>query len=338
MNAPRMELSELVARVDLPALVDRYAGQGRHSGAGWLYSCPSPDHPDRHPSFSVRQDRQGKWWWRCHSQCGTGGDALDLLEWLEHIPTAEAARRLRDFLGMPDDYTSPLPRKNHTPPPPPEPVVDTSTTAPPEVAARILTDYLRARSWPAEVVELFGLEVVLDDMGRPRIRHPFYAPTPAGPTVEWWQDRAWPKGEPKWKAPTGAGHRILHNLCALEDDDLRGVVICEGPADTITATLALTELGADHRLCAVGVPGGTWQSEWADYFTDLEVVVATDADSTGENLAQKVAADLAGIAYRVTRWRPREANDLTDYCRTHGRQALAEFLGTTLVDRSGLFS
>lgn len=338
MNTPRMDLSELVARVDLPALVERYAGQGRHSGGGWLYSCPSLDHPDRHPSFSVRQDRQGKWWWRCHSQCGAGGDALDLLKWLEHVTTAEAARRLRDFLGMPDDFTSPLPAKKPTPPTSPEPMVDTSTPAPPEIADRILAAYCASRSWPAEVADLFGLEVVLDAHGRPRIRHPFYAPTPAGTVVEWWQDRAWPSGEPKWKAPSGTGHRILHNLCALENENLRGVVICEGPADTITATLALAELEDTSGLCAVGVPGAHWQSEWADYFTGLEVVLATDADPAGEELASQVAADLAGIAARVSRWRPREENDLTDYCRQHGRQALAGFLGSTFLDREGLFA
>jgi len=326
MNAPRMELSELVARVDLPALVERYAGHGRHSGGGWLYCCPHPDHPDRHPSFSVRQDRSGKWWWRCHSQCGEGGDALDLLKWLEHLTTTDAAGRLRDFLGMPADYGSPLPAKKAAPPAPRPPLPEITQTLPAETAGRLMADYLAARAWPEEVVQAFELSVVLDPRGRPYIRHPFLVPDSEGQKVETWQDRAWPTGTPKWVAPAGRP-LPLYNVTELELDHITSVVVCEGPADTITASLALA---GSADTASVGVAGaGGWKPEWACLFAGLVVVIATDSDPAGEELAGKVAADLIGTAARVVRVRP-SAGDLTDTARRQGLGAVTALLLSAL--------
>jgi DNA primase len=325
-----MELSELVARVDLAELVERYTGPGRHRAGGWLYSCPAADHPDRNPSFTVRPDRTGKWWWRCHSQCARGGDALDLLVWLEGQSIAEAAATLRTITGTADEWKPSAPRKP-TPAPRPLAPLPTDTSRPPaEVAARLVADYCRHRGWPPEVVERWGLEVVLDTQRRPRIRHPFYAGTPTGPEVRWWQDRAWPTGSPKWQAPPGQPG-TLYNLAALENADLRAVVLCEGPADTITATLALEHLGRpEAEVAALGIPGAAaWRPEWGEWLTGLEVVLATDPDPAGDGLAALVAADLAGKAARIRRLTPR-GTDLTDFTRTAGLGELARLLEVAL--------
>ena len=83
MTAP---LSELVAAVELPALVEARSGQGRRSGGRYLFRCPNPAHPDTHPSFTVWRTPAGKWRARCQSQCDWQGDALDLVQWLTAAP------------------------------------------------------------------------------------------------------------------------------------------------------------------------------------------------------------------------------------------------------------
>jgi DNA primase len=317
-------LSELVSRVDLNHLVERYAGTGRRSGRTITYSCPNPGHADQHPSFTVTTTAKGKQLARCWSLCGWQGDALELVKWLENLTTGEAAERLRDLSGAP----RPMPKPARTTVPTGEKCVsntpkDSARRPQPARAERFLERYLDFRGWPSSVVDKFGLEVVLDSGGACRVRHPFFTPVSEGKwAATYWQDRGTGTG-PKWLSPKGAAPQ-LYNLSSLERDGLLGVVLCEGPADTVTAALALE--GAE-KVAVVGCPGvNAWRNEWAALFAGLRVVVAADPDNAGQLLEEKVTH---ALGRRVTCLRL-SSGDLTETAKTRGLEKLRELLVVAL--------
>lgn len=327
-------LADLVARVDLAALVERYAGPGRHTGGRWTFPCPNPAHADRHPSFTVTRAKTGRWYARCWSQCAAAGamDALAFVQWLDGGDAAEAAAKLRAFNGEPDPFTDrprttsrPAPPRpapaTVKPPAPYTPPVDTDPRMPTEAGTELLHRYCQSRGWPFEVIDRHGLEAVTV-RGRPAVRHPFRVPTGDGDGVAvlWWQDR--PRtapGVPKWLAP--AGHRpVPFGLERLTGDDLRTVIVCEGPADAITAGVAAEPFGT--AVAAIGVPGTqSWTAGWAAFVAGLHVIVCTDPDPAGDGLAEKIVDDLRAVGCRVHRYRPNHG-DLTDTAKRAGLEAV----------------
>lgn len=333
----REPLRDLVGRVDLPSLVEQYAGPGRRSGsASFTYCCPNPQHPDRHPSFTVSRDPQGRWWAACWSQCAWHGDALALVQWLTGCDVRTAADRLRAFMGIheyPDTWQPPAVKQR-----PAAPVIERRAlpahTPTPDalVCSEVMGKYLAHRQWPESVVQQFGLSVVTTQ-GVPAVRHPFYVLNADGvPEVDTWQDRLHLQGRKgsKWVAATGRP-LPLYNMPALSMPDLAAVVICEGPADTVSATVAL-QSAAFPRIVAVGVAGARgWRSEWAPLFADMTVLVAADNDEAGHKLRRDIEADLLPIASELWHLQlPPDVNDLTDWCRRKGSAGVGEQLGKVL--------
>lgn len=319
-------LRDLVARVDLRDLVERYSGPGRASGSTTTYRCPNPEHQDNHPSFSVKPTRTGRQIGRCFSQCNWHGDALALVQWLEGISSvAEAATWLREWLGEHPEHRAPRAPKPSSSPVRPRELTDSSPRPNPERTEWLLSKYLEKRGWPGSVVDRFGLSVVLDETGAERIRHPYYAPSSSGRwTVAYWQDRGTRGSRIRWLSPKGAAP-IPHNLQSLEADGLSSVIITEGPADCITASVALQ--GLEH-VAVIGIPGvSAWRSEWAQLLTGLSVVVAADNDEAGQRLEEAVRASLT---HPVRIYRP-SRGDLTDTALELGlgslRVALLRALG-----------
>lgn len=316
-----LNFGALVARVDLFALVARYSGPGKYSGHSATYSCPNPAHFDAHPSFQVTTNKAGRQVARCFSQCDWHGDALDLVKWIENLDTKEAAQFLRRFLGEPEvvtfsKKTSFTPRVSSSYI---SPKYTTKVERPSaERGARFMERHLSWRMWPAEVVEEFALEVVLDSAGECRVRHPFYTYVSPGEwRLTYWQDRGTSKSPQKWLSPFGMSP-ALFNLKSLEADALEAVVICEGPADTITASLVLK--GCD-RVAVIGVPGASvWRHEWASFVQGLRVVIAADNDEAGRTLEKKI---FASVGREVALLRlEKEYNDLSDYYKSAGPEAL----------------
>lgn len=61
-----------------------------------VISCLLPDHEDRHPSCSLKEDR----WW-CYS-CGRGGDAIDLVQHSHEVGLKRAVAITEAALGIGD--------------------------------------------------------------------------------------------------------------------------------------------------------------------------------------------------------------------------------------------
>lgn len=320
------DLTSLVARTDLHSLVESYSGQGRASGSTVTYPCPNPAHPDRSPSFTVTT-RGGKQLARCWSQCDWSGDALDLVKWLEGLDTTGAADYLRARLGE-----APRIQRGEragvsravapkTSAPVVYPATITEARRPSQsVAEKYLEKYLRSRGWPLSVVERHGLEVVVDTTGSLRVRHPYRVPNSGGGwRVAYYQDRDLGVSRVKWLSPRGASP-VPYNLESLEREDLAGVVVCEGPADTITAELALEGL---ERVAVVGVPGsGAWRAEWGRLLDGLRVVIAADNDPAGEKLAATVRASVR-TPVALVRW---SRGDLTETALEEGLAVVREVL------------
>ncbi len=315
-------LSDLVSQVDLNQLVSRYTGNGRTSGKVTTYSCPHPAHPDTHPSFTVTTNGNGKEVAKCFSQCAWHGDALELVKWLEGLSTGEAASWLRRFIGQAQEQTfyskkAESPRKVL-------PLYPQGEELTGESAERFMKKYLSSRGWPCEVAEKFSLSVVLDSSGKARIRHPYFTPTSSGEWVlSYYQDRGDKTSLPKWKSPKGSIPQLF-NLKSLEADSLEGVVICEGAADTITASLALE--GCPF-VAVIGVPGvSAWRDEWASFVNGLRIVVAADNDEAGRTLEQRIRNSVKSpVTYvRATH------GDLTEIANEIGLESLRALLLTGL--------
>lgn len=346
-TSPKREpLRDLIASIDLPALVERYAGPGKATmgGARHKFACPHPDHADNSPSFTVYLGRDEVWRCSCISQCGKVGDALDFVQWVTGCEASEGVKHLREFragtassLEASNSWAS---KKKHA--------IASATSvqnAPggtdtaPEYTAEddpeALKAYLASRGWPGEVAEAFGLQVVRDTYGTKRILHPFTAPE-AGEWVQAsWQARRLDKSESlRWVGPSGSA-LPLYNLRDLAAPGLKAVVVCEGPADTVTAWLALRDL---PEVGAVGVAGANgWRAEFAPYFEGLAVVIAGDNDKAGETFTATVARDLHRVASLIVAACPSEGvSDLTDMAKAHGiaevRRLLTEALPVEVPD------
>lgn len=334
MSGDRTPISERLVPGALLTLVGERISV-RRSGGTFTGSCPHPAHSDSTPSFTVKGERA-----RCYG-CGWAGDAVALLQWLDGLSFRDALEELRrrgllrddDTVVVPQRYhrTASLPQRDSTAITPASPLPDTRRPAP-EVAARLLERYLEERQWPAHAAERFGLEVVLDRSGHPRVRHPYLVPSPAGPVMLTYQDRASSQRSPKWLNPSGRP-LTLWNLHELRDDT-EVVVLTEGPADGITAAVALE----GHPQCTVlGIPGSQiWErrsSEWAPLFTGLTVVLAVDSDTAGASLRDHLVASLAHHARRLTEVRLRGAKDLHEMWLAAGpdtvREVLLEAAGIT---------
>jgi hypothetical protein len=330
----REPLGDLIASIDLPALVEHYAGEGRATmgGARWKFACPHPDHADNKPSFTVYLGRDDKWRCGCFSQCGEVGDALEFVKWVTGCSTGEAAKRLREFRagdasGI-EVSEKRAPRCDMSAANVPG-GTDTAPTYTVTDDTGALRGYLAGRGWPDEVAEAFGLKVVLDTYRVKRVLHPFEV-LEAGQWVQasWQARRLDGDRSPKWIGPNGSA-LPLYNLRALDKPDLKAVVICEGPADTVTAWLALRDL---PEVGAVGVAGAQgWRTEFAPYFEGLAVVIAGDNDTAGETFTTKVARGLRGVASLIVAACPSEGvSDLTDMAKVHGLDEVRRLLTEAL--------
>ena len=103
--------------------------------------------------------------------------------------------------------------------------------------------------------------------------------------MTWYQDRGPTRSTPRWDSPKGSAS-YPYNLRSLERDNLRAVIVCEGPADTISAHLALE--GVSGVAC-IGIAGANaWKSQWSVLLEGLLVIVVMDNDEAGERLVVSI--------------------------------------------------
>lgn len=288
----------VLERVDLVELVTTIAGQPVATSGGTVtFRCPNPGHPDQHPSFKVRDGR-----WRCWSQCGSGGDAIDLLVWHDKITKADAIERLAAKTGLQQASTVHDPSTlGH----PPTPTSVRSTGRDDDV----MRQFLQRRCWDLSLTEAMGLHLVRDTLGKPWVRFPW----PPGPQGEsWHQDRRIGEGSPKWlSSPDRIPWPYRADLVASARSD-GALIVCEGPSDVVAMLHGLP----DENV--IGIPGSnTFKPEWAAGLAGLELIVITDNDAAGENL-RKTLNSLNGENGTTVHnlYVPAGLNDVDEWRRT----------------------
>jgi len=81
-------------RLPLPTLMNQL-GLGEHSRR----SARCPFHEDKRNSFSVWQQRDGSWFWKCHTGCGAG-DEINFLESHKSISRGDATKLFLKMAGV----------------------------------------------------------------------------------------------------------------------------------------------------------------------------------------------------------------------------------------------
>src|SRR5215217_3577816 len=250
-------------------LVVERAENTRKVGAGYLVSCPLPDHGrgrgDRNPSVSVTEGSDNCVLVNCQAGCKTenivaawGLTMADLFE-------------SRNRHGEGGSYT--LSENGSTDQPP------------------TLENYSTHVGLPVEHLETLGLEQYYR-LGKPAVRIPYLSET--GEEVLLVRSRVSLTGKPKILSRKGDKHR-LYELWKLDEAREAGYVwMVEGETDTQTLWF--------NGEPAVGIPGANgWKAEWASELGGIARLYFVVEDGAGEACWEKLAAtpEIRDRLYRV---------------------------------------
>jgi len=291
---------ELLGRVSVTAVLEDLVGPSRRGSS----RCPSPNHAQTGKTPPVSIDEM-KGLWHCFG-CGVGGTAIDLLVVAHGVSVAEAFTLLRKLTGLdrsPSSATTAVKVR--------------SEPAPSVEAAEILAKWTGARGWSPEVVTSFGLSVVKDNYGKPRVRFPFRR---SGATI-WHQDRAVGPANRKYLATPGSSQQLyaMDLAGAFESAAIIGVCwLVEGLPDVV----ALGHLADPDKWPAViGLPGAQYSGlpRLARSLAGLTVPLVADADPEGERMRANATQLLSQAGAYVVQVRlPEGVNDLDDLRRQVG--------------------
>ena len=328
-RAGGVDRSDLLARVDLRALLDHLSGPADRGGK---WGCPDRDHPDEHPSVTVRVDRAGTARWRCWSG-GHSGTAIDAVIAAQGCDVGTAMRWLADRYG-------------NLPPQPARPPATPARVGAPD---RAVVDYVRRAElllWTAagtpqrDWLAARGLgEAVLRanrvgaDPGRRFLPRPkglpggwpavVYPALSAAGEITYLQARYLtpPEGRSKFDNPAARLAANPRVTCTVATGAARPgglLVVCEGAGDALIAAQAgyrsVGVLGALYpdavvvdAIAAVAAGGDVSQ-----------VVVCFDNDPAGTAGGGRLCELLDGRGLAAVSVTPPEGLDLTGWATSGG--------------------
>jgi Toprim-like/CHC2 zinc finger len=289
------DIAEAKRRLPLPTLLHRL-GLGEHAKK----SARCPFHDDKNNSFSVYQNANGNWRWKCHTGCGAG-DEIDFVVRLRNAATSEACRAYVDLAGVNRNATTACTnqeRQNKRMSKPSNCAGDINLSTDEgcrQVCAmidRLATDdqlldrIAKARDWKKETIKQIALEGYL---GWHNGKVAFIYDT--GCKVRWRQDGErvirWLFGKP-W----------IWRGAYLSISSRTKVFLCEGETDAI----ALLDVGVENDLAKVVVAApsaSTFNENWAVLFEHKTVVLCFDDDVAGNAAVDRVAKILRPYARDV---------------------------------------
>jgi hypothetical protein len=301
----------------------------QRQASGLIVRCPA--HAEKRASCSV-QERDGVVLANCHA-CGFGGDVFDLVAAVHRLDAKRDFPRVlelaADLAGVSLGRSSLPPRPVLRPVPAPEPSPEDRTAAW-DALADIDEDcweYLRSRGL-ADASDICRLSTVA---GYPLTQ----ALRDADGRVVAMQVRHLGGHEDAFRGvgPTGSG--MFGDPAKAKHARL--VVVCEGFADTLAATLAFRPVA---HVAVVGVAGVKAASAvLALPWKGKRAAVAFDADEHGDRAAADLGAQLAKAGARVDRVRPEGGKDLADMhragvdLRSFFRRALTGFSSVAIEAR-----
>jgi DNA primase len=306
MRRRRWDRAEILARVDLRALMDELAGPAIGTGSSAHWRCITPDHDDTHPSVTVHTNSHGVERWRCWSGAH-GGTAIDAIRTVYNVGFVEALEELARRTGMQPDSPGVrrlAPRRAAPAPTPLHPNVVRYV----DTCAQLLWKPI-GRTVLEHLIDDRGLDPdvlrenrVGADPGPSRLRRPSGLPR-RGPgavfpvldhdgTVTYCQTRYLEHAEhnSKYGNPAGRlGANPRHGWTRPIGKPKEPVVLCEGLPDAYTANAAgyqaIAMLGA-HNATATVI------DTIAPHVGRRPVIAAFDGDQAGRTAARVSTAAL----------------------------------------------
>jgi hypothetical protein len=331
----RLEIRDILARIDLAVLLDEIATPANHGTRGRKWHCPIAGHDDQHPSVTMYTDSRGHQRWRCWSGDDRHrGDALDLVIAVRHCSRREAIDWLANRIGHGPEPAPPR-RPDHA-------SVQTNATVPLDPAVVTYTTRCAQLLWTTQGApvrrwlrdrglgdDVLRVNQVGADPGRqilPRRRGlpagnglaaTFPALDPAG-TVRYVQTRYLePRpGQPKYDNPAsryGSNPRLawLRPPVPRHPDRL---VICEGIPDALTAAQA-----GYHAVALLGTHAADPHvaTRIAEHATrrKLALTAVVDADHAGRAAGERLAELLAANDLELRIAEPPEGLDLNAWAQ-----------------------
>ena len=245
-------------------LVLERATNARKAGAGWLVSCPLPEHGqgrgDTNPSVSVDGGDDGRALVNCRAGCET-----------ENV-VAGWGLKMKDLY----EYNGHRKELRSTPP---------KTTA--TVQPCDLENYAEAKGLPVAFLQKLGLR---DQkyQGVPAVRIPYRRVDGAENAVRFriaLEKSAEGDDRFRWRTGSKAG---LYGLSKLEGIRKAGyVVLVEGESDAQTLWY--------HEIPTLGIPGASnWKPGYAEHLEGVErIYVVIEPDQGGATLREKLAGCVA---------------------------------------------
>ena len=260
-------------------------GCGKRSGRGWITHCPNPDHPDKHPSFTVAEEN-GRILVKCHADCTQDVVIAALKDrGLWFTPNSMLLITSGNRCNRATGRRNQLKSKEKNGCTPNATVANGATDAGGGSGGGLTLETLAvAKKLPKNFLESLGL-VEQRFKGQARVAIPYihengevaavrYRLSLTGPQRFIWRrgDRILPYG--LWKV----GEIRRAGWCLL----------VEGESDCWTAWY--------HGIPAIGLPGAsTWRAEWAETLRELQVFVWAEPDAAGRSLPLKLARDIPSL-------------------------------------------
>jgi len=272
----------------------------RRKAAQWWAACPNPDHKDRNPSWRIR-DEPGKKRDGYHAcpPCGFEGGLISLIVHMRKCATHEAGALLTDIengLG--------IARKD-----PPESVSIISrptgfqlragiVVAPLDKWSPMAREYALSRGITAEQVDRWGIGYA--DEGH--LSHRLVLITRNSKGVAWnYTARTYTRHVKRYFEPEHwerADRNVMFGEQHWHKDRSECVVVTEGGFKALAVERAMPELALGATAGSAIMPG--YPIKLVQF---SRILVATDADDTGDRIADELLFMLRRQRARAERWR-----------------------------------
>lgn len=322
-----VDRDDVLARVDLEQLLDHLTGPADQRRR---WHCPERDHPDEHPSVTVRVNADGTQRWRCWSG-DHGGTAIDAVIAAHGSDVATALRWLAahhtNLPAIDRPPTAPVATPGH-----PDPALAVYV----ERAARLLwtpagaaqRDWLHERGLEADVLRANRVGA---DPGRRHLPRPrgmpggwpavIYPALDAAGGVTYLQARYLhpPANRSKYDNPSArlaANPRLAWTVPTHPPQRGGGLVVCEGVCDALVATQdgfrSVAVLGAAYPDGRVA-DGITATVNADPTLRDGTIDVCFDNDAAGRAGATRLVELLADRHLAATAVTPPDGLDVTEW-------------------------
>ncbi len=276
--------------LDIQALLIHLGIQARRVGRRYQARCPSPEHPDKKPSWSIEdQPGQGRHGSHHCFACGFGGGPWELVAAVRQCTLAEAATWLgREFGGKRGQAETSIRS-------PEVRIIMPSQLSTCRVPAGVLVpsadgsrwfapalDYLVQRGLTGRQIRRWGIGYALTGKLAMRI----FVPVVTGDRLRTWVARAFVRAERRYLKPSRERDGDDSRSALWGEPGWRNDLDTCTVAEGIFSALALERADAPNPCAILG--SGVSPHQLAMIGTHRRILVATDPDKAGDKAAAEI--------------------------------------------------